>query len=291
MNSLHSDPFLNSAKVSDLFSVLKPNEGRSWESKHAEAFCFALRLMAEGSASGPRSRLAREEIMMRKNLKQETPQRYLKTPLYWPTQFAIRKPAALMRKRIQVLVVVGVFSVQLRRALNHGRIGRIPDNLGDVHALFVPTSTSIPFHSMMDIPLPFSSDAATKFASCHVANMTAGDFLADGEWAGFYSMSLDSGNVNFGPMLYIRFSATTHSEGSTILDLHGTGMDAQGHFDLGGKIATDTGQISLRKTYIHDSAICHWACFMTPMGIVGSWGDEHCGSWIWLWKTGWAAGQ
>ena len=88
-----------------------------------------------------------------------------------------------MEKRIQALVTVGIFSVTLRRyievlcyrALESGR---------DFSPMSIPTSNSVPLHSIMDIPIPFSNSAAMDLASCHIAKMTTADFLEDGEWAG-----------------------------------------------------------------------------------------------------------
>lgn len=250
--------------------------------------------MSEGPARGLESRLLSDGSTMRWSSMRENLMRYFKLPLWSPNNkfncYATCKPATLVRKRIRVLMVVGLFSVLLREAIE---LGRPQKSLGNLQALAVPTSTSIPFHSMMDIPLPFSPGAATKFASCHVAKMTTVDFLADGEWAGVISMSLgqDGADIFYPPMHDVHFSATASSEDPTILELHGTGVDAAGHFDLRGKVATDTGQISLRQKFTDRSLKFDYACFMAPMGIIGSWRKGGYSAWIWLWKASWTAGQ
>ena len=137
-----------------------------------------------------------------------------------------------------------------------------------------------------------------EFPSCHLAKMTTVDFLQDGEWTGFYSMSFSprrgrGESVYFDPPMHsIRFVAYAQCGGDpTVLTLQGTGEDAVGAFDLEGKLAPETGNINLRKTYSGGDPVWDWVCVMTPVGIVGSWGEGEFGGWIWLWKTGWTAIQ
>ena len=89
----------------------------------------------------------------------------------------------------------------------------------------------------------------------------------------------------------IRFVATAQRGDPTVLSLQGSGEDDIGTFDLEGKLASETGNINLRKTYSGGSPAWDWVCIMTPVGFVGSWGQEAFGGWVWLWKTGWTANQ
>ena len=133
--------------------------------------------------------------------------------------------------------------------------------------------------------------------------MTTVEFLEDGEWAGFYTMSSYtprvglSGSVLFDPPMHgIRFVATAQCGDPIVLSLQGTGKDAIAAFDLEGKLNPETGNISLSKRYSGGYLTWDWVCIMTPAGIVGSWGQQRSeggryGGWIWLWKTGWTAKQ
>ena len=208
------------------------------------------------------------------------------------------QPAMLMRKRVRALRAVGAFSMLLRETIESGGIRRLVYVLHQTAAMAVPTSTDIPLHLMLDVPLPFTSSASVELPSCHLAKMTTVDFLEDGEWAGFYSMSYSprrgrGETVYFDPPMHgIHFVVTTQCSGDpTVLSLQGTGEDAIGAFDLEGKLAPQTGEINLRKTYSGGDPAWDWVCIMTPLGIVGSWGTEEYGGWIWLWKTGWTAIQ
>lgn len=196
-----------------------------------------------------------------------------------------------IQKRVQALLAVGLFSVKLRETIELGRIRPQPNGLSQIPTMAVPTSSSIPFRLMMDVPLPFAPSATMEFASCHLAKMTTSDFLEDGEWAGFYSMSYGPDEcMSFDPPMHgIRFVATATSNSPTTLDLHGTGEDGIAAFDLKGKIVPGTGQIFLRKVYSGGSPTWEWACMMTPVGIVGSWGDQNYYGGLWLWKVGWTA--
>ena len=212
--------------------------------------------------------------------------RYLKKPLYSdaeilnyvePCSFAM-----LMQKQIQVLLTVGIFSVRLREDLENGRFRRVFVALPSL-----PTSISIPLHSIMDVPLPFSPSTATNFSSCHLAQMTTKDSIESDEWTGFYSIKNILGEpITFDPpMRNIRFVATANTTDAGILTMHGTGKDAVGAFVLDGELVRKTGQMRLQKVYAGGFPVWDWACLMTPVGIVDSWGRNFFGGWIWLWKN------
>ena len=272
---------------------------RAIEPTHALAFCLALRLMAKEPASvlnWPIQNGSQPWRRVRRKL-----MRCLSEPLQSPSEafdtFTTCHPAMLMQKRVRALTAVGVFSILLRKTIESGFIGPLVYIVHQPAITAVPTSTDIPLHLMLDVPLPFTSSASVESLSCHLAKMTTVDFLEDGEWAGFYSISYSprrgrGESAYFDPPMHsIRFVATAQSSDPTALSLQGTGEDAIGAFDLEGKIAPETGNISLRKTYSGGSPVWDWICIMTPMGIVGSWGRGEYGGWIWLWKTGWTTNQ
>ena len=221
---------------------------------------------------------------------------YLSEPLQSPSEafdtFTTCDHTVLMQKRVRALTAVGVFSIFLRKTIGFGgSTRRLVYALHEATVIAVPTPTDIPLHLMLDVPLPFTSSAPMEILSCHLAKMTTVDFLEDGEWAGFYSVS-NSQFVYFDPPMHgIRFVATAQCGDPTVLSLQGSGEDDIGTFDLEGKLASETGNINLRKTYSGGSPAWDWVCIMTPVGIVGSWGQEAFGGWIWLWKTGWTANQ
>lgn len=257
-----------------------PNQTEAAECDYALAFCFALRLMSEESAS--MAERAREDLTL--DLQS------LHQPIDAYDFYAACSPGMLMRKSIQALIRVGLFASNLRENREMGRIMRPWDILPQTATVSVPTFTSIPFHLMMDVPLPFSPNAAINFASCHLAKMTTADFLEDGEWAGFYSVPYRRGNSpSFDPPMHgIHFVVTANTNGQGTLNLQSTGEDAVGAFDLEGKLAPGTGHISMKKTYSGGSPVWDWVCIMTPVGIVGEWGGGGTyGGGIWLWKTGW----
>lgn len=214
-------------------------------------------------------------------------------PLYYSSAYDLK---TLVQNRVEALVAVGYFSLILREPIEIGVIRTPPSGSGQIPAMAVPTSTSIPFHLMMEVPLPFSHNVTMEFASCHLARMTTVDFLEDGEWAGYYSVShAGVGGACFlhfdPPMHNISFVATANGDSPTTLNLHGTGEDGESAFALDGFISPRTGQIMLQKVYSGGHPAWDWTCIMTPMGIVGSWGQSDYGGWIWLWKVGWTAGH
>ncbi len=269
---------------------------------HALAFCLALRLMSAEPASylEPQS-ITRDPstpiAQTRKILKC-----YLKKTLFFLTdessQFSAYNPEMLMQKRVQAFVVVAFYSVMLSETIEHGYLGCSQGNPRQILAMNVPTAASIPFHLMMDIPLPFSPSATMDFTSCHLAKMATTDFLEDGEWAGFFSKSFDQHDyIIFDPPMHgIRFVTTAGSDSPDTLDLHGTGWDSMGDFSLDGTLVLGTGQILLKKVHSirHGYPAWDWACIMTPLGIVGCWKRSPYSVnsiLVWMWKVGWTTGH
>lgn len=259
-----------------------PNRTGAGEHDYGLAFCFALRLMSEEPASmGER---------LREDLRLDLQTLHQPTDAYdW---YAACIPGTLLRKSIRALITVGLFASNIREDSEIGRIS-VPNNLmTQTGTVSVPTSTSIPFHSMMDVPLPFSPDAAIKFASCHLAKMATLDFLEDGEWAGFYTVPQGRDHLpSFDPPMHnIHFVDASWGGDQNIQPLEGWGDDPVGPFGLEGQLAPETGHILMKKTYSGGFPV--WDCnlIMTPVGIVGSWreDDGYCGA-MWLWKTSWTA--
>ena len=272
---------------------------RAIEPTHGLAFCLALRLMAkEGVSVLNRPRPDVSELwnsVMKMMLRclfahHQSPSEAFDT-------FTTCDSAMFLQKHVRALTAVGIFSIFLRMTIECGGIRRLAYALPSTAVIAVPTSADIPLHLMLDVPLPFTSSASMEILSCHLPKMTTVDFLEDGEWAGFYGISYAPSTGRHEPLCFdppmhgIHFVATAQHGDPTILSLQGSGEDAIGAFDLEGKLASKTGNINMRKTYSGGSPAWDWVCIMTPVGIVGSWGQEDFGGWIWLWKTGWTANQ
>ncbi|KAL8685055.1 MAG: hypothetical protein Q9218_007999, partial [Villophora microphyllina] len=114
----------------------------------------------------------------------------------------------------------------------------------------VPTTESIHFHHLMDMPLPFATDAAARLPYCHLPIMISKSFLEDGEWAGFYCTSFGSQSPHFdSPMRNIHFQVDDFGSTRHTLIIQANGVDSVGEFTLLGRMATDIGNMQFSKTY------------------------------------------
>lgn len=162
--------------------------------------------------------------------------------------------------------------------------------------LAVPNSHSIPFTEFMDLPLPFTDDDSSNFATCHLRQMINVSFFEDdSEWGGYYSLPVSrfqrtSTDVEFDPAMHnIRFTA--EGRNPAVLEILGTGSnDGIGAFTLRGTIAADTGALTMEKSYANRGPRWRWVGFLTPFGIIASWGRRGAdawGGWVWLYKIAW----
>ena len=202
-----------------------------------------------------------------------------------------RNTAAFLKLYCKALSTLSIMSVRIREELAKGTI-REMNHLG-IHSesappvqISVPTTESIRFRSFMDMPLPFAADIATALPFCHLASMTSKSFIEEGEWAGFYSMSIGPLHPRpfDPPMRGIRFQVCDDPE-LPARTLDAKGEDGVGSFRLFGKIALNTGEITLEKQYDGQGPHWDWFCLMTPFGIAGTWGSDDWGGWVWLWKA------
>ena len=93
------------------------------------------------------------------------------------------------------------------------------------------------------------------------------------------------------PMRGIVFTATESEEsGSQTLALKARGTDGVGEFKLYGDLTADTGNVNMFKKYVTLYAgqgplvTWRWSLFMSPFGLVGSWGNRKHSELVWLWK-------
>lgn len=198
-------------------------------------------------------------------------------PYFWSSG----NPTIYLIKYCQALLTLGIVSILLREALVKGTIQRpwpwsYPASQATVS---IPTTESLDFCSIMDMPLPFAADIATRLPFCHLATMTSKSYVEDGEWVGFYNTSFGSPEVLFDmPMHGIRFQLRNDR-------LEASGEDGVGGFQLFGQLVLDTGEMSLTKRYNSGQPEWAWSCMMTPFGIAGTWGTSNYGGWLWLWKV------
>ncbi|KAF2227034.1 hypothetical protein BDZ85DRAFT_257139 [Elsinoe ampelina] len=124
--------------------------------------------------------------------------------------------------------------------------------------------------------------------------MTSADFLTSGEWTGYYDYSRGHGAGRIDPMMHgIQFSIDSElgaMSGPACRGLTAPSCsDAVGNFELTGAISTQTGTVKLRKHYRgRGHTDWDWTAVMTPFGILGSWGSDTWGGWLWLWKKEWS---
>lgn len=224
----------------------------------------------------------------------------LKRPLFAPG----RGVGDVAAKRNTALVGVALMGTQLRRAvaghrvrLSHaaatGLVGRPTPQRNP------PCTEKIPFLDLMrGMPPPFSPEAADHIPTSHLAVMTDESFIEHGSWEGYYCYSFDRGGRPLffdAPMRDIRLDVVERKViwqvGVEVTTLHvrGQGVDGVGPFTLTGKIWTDTGKIELAKEYVQSLTVWTWGAFMTPFGIVGTWGEGEWGGWLWLWKSEWSS--
>ena len=208
---------------------------------------------------------------------------------------------SLSSMRLKADMAISILAMCLRHELREGNIITPWNSLAQHNAyerdepVPIPTALDIPFHTMMDLPLPFTPEAAEKFTSCHLERMATPDFLEDGEWVGYYSAF--SGRITkppkFDPPMHrIRFSVTRHNtKPKETLILTGKGVDRVGPFHLRGTLSVGTGHLVMGKEYQNVDIYWDWRGILTPHGIVANWGHRNGGGWVWLWKASWTNSQ
>lgn len=149
----------------------------------------------------------------------------------------------------------------------------------------VPTTENINFFDLMDILLPFAADGPAKIPYCHLPIMTSKAFLEEREWEGFCTLSNGIYELRIEyPMRGMRFVVSDDPE-RPWQTLQANGEDGISTFSLSGRLAPDTGELRMVKAYTDGTLEWNWTCMMTPFGIVGSWGTNSLGDWLWLWKV------
>ena len=214
-----------------------------------------------------------------------------------------------MRVHSEANRTLGIFAHRLRAFLRPGFMYRRSSHLAQnvpgppdtsLYLPDVPSVHSIPFHSFMKLPAPFSDNAATAFNLCHLEKMTSREFVEDGNWIGYYGFPF----FRFDPAIQPFQFKVTKSPGRN-LKISVTGTDAFGDFMFHGWINQDTGGVEIERVSLLGSPVLSlhttllgnhmkgkglpvMSLLMTPFGIFGTWGERYHSGWLWLWKEAWS---
>lgn len=160
----------------------------------------------------------------------------------------------------------------------------------------LPVPAKIPFAEFMDVPNVFRN-SAERFTTCHYQHMTSPGFLS-GRWMGYYSdqrrfrrrnrmVHIDAPMQNIQMIVHEPTEeARTRLRISAIIDRETKGYDACGDFRLSGRVRED-GLVSVAKQYLGSAISWTWTGRITPFGIVGVWGDDSFGGYLWIFKEEW----
>lgn len=156
---------------------------------------------------------------------------------------------------------------------------------------YPPTAIQIPFASLINMPLPFSSVGGRSFSTAHLPTMTDPSFFSEGTWAG-YSLSVlemddDPRTVIFDtPLSDMKFQTRASPNDSNIVDIWCEKIcdGVLAPFRFRGTLWRDSGRIALIQCCVSAYIDITFEAVMTPFGIIGSWTLGH---WLWLWKSEW----
>ena len=282
------------SQLADIYETIKDDDS---DDAHALALCLSLRLLSNHISEDldpPQSYPSTSKQMVGCNTRQQLTHMMLK-PMITLTDFDIIYQCGLpqQRHRNRAVVGAGILAVLMResfytRTIYPGWGGFGPGN--DIHVsqvvITIPTIHSTVYHSLVELPLPFTSQTSGDLGISHLTKTAASEYLIDGEWSGIYTKSFDGlPFCNFDPpMENVRFKATQDPAQLSVLEFEALGKDYVGNFSLHGRMNQCTGAILAQKTY-HSSHSFEWSCLMTPIGIIGSWGAPPWGGWVWLWKV------
>lgn len=155
---------------------------------------------------------------------------------------------------------------------------------------YPPTAMQIPFQSLLNMSLPFSSEDERSFSTAHLPKMTDPSFLSEGTWAGYSLSVFQNGVPRIGkfdtPLSEIKFETRASPNDANILDIWSEKIcDGIGAlFRFRGTLRRDSGRMTLTQCCVQPYIDITLEVVMTPFGIVGSWIN---GQWLWLWKSEW----
>ena len=328
-----SDPFIDSLDVRRFNSLLGHMDGPPMRDNicshqgYGQSFCMASRLMStvppndlllnssqvhqSGSSGRDSLRKGGTQLRYDKPLRRHLQRTYGQNSFYHRMETRLGIKGQLLDIHIRAHVEVSIIALTLRENLIKAGCGPTAEAGIYAHPFCFPITTAsqlptwqdIPFHTFMQLPKMFGPNAAKDFALCHLAKMTTSEFLADGEWRGFYSVPNSTAKYD-PPMHGIKFSAKDLSPAGPIERIAGPveliamdGRDGVGAFSLVGTVSKSNGWVDLRKEYKNlagttgGSLSWNWYGVMTPFGIVCNWGAPGWGGWVWLWKAKWTEGK
>jgi len=165
----------------------------------------------------------------------------------------------------------------------------------------LPMLNQTPLRDWMDVP-PVYRNAMDAFSECHIAKMTAPEFM-DGIWEGYESRQGGWGNngisVDANDNIHVITRRPTDSdyvEGTyrltdiaIIIEDSTIGTDRLGSFTLHGAVNRE-GEVLVVKTDHGTDSTWQWRGRMMPYGIAGMWGSDIAGNfsgYFWIWKKAW----
>lgn len=327
-----SDPFIDSLDVRRFNSFLDHIDRSSMSDnicshQYGQSFCMAARLMStvppndlllnssqvqqSGSSGRDSLRKGGKQLRYDKPLRRHLQRSYVQNPFYHQMETRLGIKGQLLDIHVRANVEVSIMALTLRETLINAGCGPTPAAGIYAHPFYFPITTAsqlptwqdIPFHTFMQLPKMFGPNSARDYTLCHLAKMTNSEFLADGEWRGFYSVPHSTAKYD-PPMHGIRFSARDLSPAGAVELIAGAveliamdGRDGVGTFSLVGTVSKSSGWVNLRKEYrtmagtTGGSLSWNWYGVLTPFGIVCNWGTPNWGGWVWLWKAKWTEGK
>ena len=231
------------------------------EDNLALAICLASRLLSMG-----------DQPLALKEMAQSIPFRHLTEER--SGQRAIRGSSPVSKRhRARLIVVAGLL-------------------YGFANPIYRPLFPSVPdvsLHSLTDFPLPLTSMDSAHLDTFHLAEMCSPEYLEDGPWTGIWTTDPHQHLTVERPMPAFYFRVRRHSSAQPdVVEIRAVLKDRLGFGKIEGSVDRRSGKVPLSMAPAEEgtwSSDWHWSCLMTPFGIVGSYGDDLLGGWVWLWKV------
>lgn len=271
-----ADPILYERNAKSLFHMYKSSTTED-KKKPALIFCLALKLMSQR----PPDDVARSCLLAGGRSQDADPRRELRQALKWCMIDRLISNSKL-DLYCRALWGQGIMCILLREALVQGTVDVPPTEI------VVPTTESINFHHLMDMPPPFATNTLSDFRFCHLSKMISKSYFEDGEWVGFYYTAFSRFEPRHfhPPMRNVRFITNFDPARTPSHSLSARGQDATGQFSLQARLEDESGKISVNQKYAVGKLRRYWTCMLTPFGIVGTWGEGiSFEGWLWLWKV------
>ncbi|KAL8777066.1 MAG: hypothetical protein Q9194_002774 [Teloschistes cf. exilis] len=232
-------PILYERNAKSLFHMYKSSITE--DQKPALIFCLALKLMSQR----PPDDVARSCLLAGGRSQDADPRRELRQDLKWCMINRLISNSKL-ELYCQALWGQGILSILLREALIKGTV-----DLSSVE-IVVPTTESINFHHLMDMPPPFATNTLSDFRFCHLTKMISKSYFEDGEWVGFYYTTFSRFDPPhfLPPIRNVRFITNFDPARTPSRFLSARGQDATGQFSLQAGLEDESGKIHVNQKHL-----------------------------------------